>query len=257
MIFNGVRFDYHIERVTFEHPRSLGPNNYQRRESAVEQLVYKPDGGSHQLIDGHRLELVPESVLFIPSTVKSHSDDVYSLGSTVNVAFRIYGREKYDLEPQCVRFDGGELFFKLEAAHHLGRGFRCQAIFSDILDRLANSAAEGYADSEKYKMIAPAVDFIEKHCFTEQITTERLCELCGISGEYLRRLFRRFTGKTPIEYINALRLENARELLVLGKCGVTEAAIISGFASPGYFSRLFTHRFGYPPSSVKNGAKSE
>ncbi len=247
--FKARGFDFHIERVTVEQARSLGPHAYGQTE--LEQLVYKLDGGSHQYLDDTQLELTPGTVMLIPSTTKSHRDDIYDLGSTIIVCFRIYDREKYDFAPASLHIGEEPRFLKLEAAHHLGQHFRCQSLFSEILDRVTRFSEPKYLDGKKYAILSPAIDYIGENCLMKPITTEELCALCGVSGSYLRQLFHRFTGKTPVDYINTLRLENARELLLSGKYSVTEAAMSSGFESPGYFSRLFTRKYGYAPKTVK------
>jgi len=77
-----------------------------------------------------------------------------------------------------------------------------------------------------------------------------LAALCGISDQYLRTLFKNFTGQTPVAYINTLRLEQARELLQSGGVTVAEAAEACGFESPGYFARMFKKRYNMSPGSL-------
>lgn len=76
--------------------------------------------------------------------------------------------------------------------------------------------------------------------------------MCGISDEYLRTLFRGYTGQTPLEYINTLRLSYVRDLLAAGQTSVTEAALESGFENVNYFSRIFKKRYSVSPSRMKD-----
>ena len=97
-------------------------------------------------------------------------------------------------------------------------------------------------------LIAPAIERIRAH-YHEMLSVAELAELCGISDEYLRVLFKNFTGQTPLAYINTLRLERARELLQSG-ANVAETAEACGFESAGYFARLFKKRYNMSPSSI-------
>jgi DNA-binding response OmpR family regulator len=61
------------------------------------------------------------------------------------------------------------------------------------------------------------------------------------------------TGIAPIEFIREIRLNKAYDLLLSGKCNVTEASYLSGFADAGYFSKSFKEKFGVSPSLlIKN-----
>ena len=75
---------------------------------------------------------------------------------------------------------------------------------------------------------------------------KELCEELFMSQSTLLRLFRRFLGVSPHEYLEARRLAAARNLLKEGK-SVTETALLTGFADTSAFIRLFRRRFGMTP----------
>jgi AraC-like DNA-binding protein len=64
-----------------------------------------------------------------------------------------------------------------------------------------------------------------------------------------RRLFRDYTGKTPVEYRNDIRLENAAVLLGSGEYTVSEAAESCGFSNLSFFTRLYKRRYGHTPKN--------
>lgn len=73
------------------------------------------------------------------------------------------------------------------------------------------------------------------------------------SSEYLKKLFKQETGITPQQYLRDRRLENAAGILItyFGKGNISEAAHLSGFNDPLYFSRLFKKRYGVAPRNYK------
>jgi len=71
--------------------------------------------------------------------------------------------------------------------------------------------------------------------------------LCDMSEVNFRRLFREYTGMTPIEYRNHLRLNSARSKLQSGEYNVSEAAGLCGFANLSFFIRLYKKQFGHTP----------
>lgn len=69
----------------------------------------------------------------------------------------------------------------------------------------------------------------------------------GCSPFYLSRIFSEQTGLTISRYMRNLRLERAAELLRLGECNVTEAAMAVGYSSLSHFSKAFAEMFGACP----------
>ena len=138
-----------------------------------------------------------------------------------------------------------EIWRKKSAGYYL----RTHALISEILAGIVAERERQYMQSSKYALIVPALDHIREN-FRGEISVSGLAKLCGISDEYLRVLFRSFTGRTPLTYINDLRLESARDMLRGGFVTVADAAAANGFENPGYFSRLFKKHYNIPPSRV-------
>ncbi|SUX82591.1 AraC family transcriptional regulator [Citrobacter koseri] len=70
------------------------------------------------------------------------------------------------------------------------------------------------------------------------------------SEAWLRRLFLRYTGKTPKEYYLDTRLELALSLLKQEGNTVGQVADMLNFFDSFHFSKAFKHKFGYAPSAV-------
>ncbi|CAH5932344.1 Urease operon transcriptional activator, partial [Citrobacter koseri] len=70
------------------------------------------------------------------------------------------------------------------------------------------------------------------------------------SEAWLRRLFLRYTGKTPKEYYLDARLELALSLLKQEGNTVGQVADMLNFFDSFHFSKAFKHKFGYAPSEV-------
>ena len=59
-----------------------------------------------------------------------------------------------------------------------------------------------YVPNEKYAVIKPAVEYIHSQYSKGLINISELSAMCGITPEYLRKLFRSFYGVSPLKYIN-------------------------------------------------------
>lgn len=86
--------------------------------------------------------------------------------------------------------------------------------------------------------LKPVFDYIDDH-YPERIHTNDLCRLLNLSGFHFTRYFRKVTGKTPVEYINHLRINAAMKLLMDSSLTVTAIAEKTGFCNPNYFDKVF------------------
>lgn len=117
----------------------------------------------------------------------------------------------------------------------------------------AYSAHEGgQSEKDSYSgYVTKALRYIDEHYTEETLSVEKIAEYTGISGDYLSRQFRRMAGIGAQEYVRRYRLSRALISLQQGK-SVTEAALLNGFHSVGYFSREFKKEMGVTPSQYKD-----
>lgn len=94
--------------------------------------------------------------------------------------------------------------------------------------------------------ILALLDWIEAH-YQETITLAGLSEVSGMNEKYLCRLFKEFTDRTPIDYVNHLRIECACHEMQNGHRNITEVAFDCGFNDLSYFSRTFKKYKGITP----------
>ena len=79
----------------------------------------------------------------------------------------------------------------------------------------------------------------------------------GISSRFLRRYFTQEIGMSCLDYIQALRLNKAKELLWETSKSVTEIALETGYGTPQYFSRIFRQEIGMTPSEYRSSWKEK
>jgi len=82
-------------------------------------------------------------------------------------------------------------------------------------------------------------------------TVAEMAQWMQCSEQYLRRLFLKYTGKTPKEYYLDARLGLALSLFRQGNYSVSQVAELLNFFDSFHFSKAFKQKFGYAPSSVK------
>lgn len=68
---------------------------------------------------------------------------------------------------------------------------------------------------------------------------------------YIRRVYKTQTGKTIMQRLEEIRIEKARELLREEGIRCAEAAELTGFSDPYYFSKRFKLFCGCTPSEYQ------
>lgn len=106
---------------------------------------------------------------------------------------------------------------------------------------------------EKLLAVQRMQDYISSHIM-EPITLGDLARTAGYSPWHAARVFKELTGKSPFEYLRALRLSRAAEALKNGKSKVVDVAFDFLFGSHEGFTRAFSKQFGTTPTSCAKGA---
>ncbi|MGD1847130.1 MAG: helix-turn-helix domain-containing protein [Salibacteraceae bacterium] len=85
----------------------------------------------------------------------------------------------------------------------------------------------------------------------ENLSIEKLATLCGLSVSSFKREFRDVYNDSPGSYLNAKKIEKAKELLQAGNLSVSEISYEVGFNDPHYFTRMFKKKEGVPPNTYR------
>lgn len=83
--------------------------------------------------------------------------------------------------------------------------------------------------------------------FSNDLSSDNIAGVVGISPSYLRTLFKKAEGESPIRYLNRVRVERAKEMLASNMFRLDEIASACGFQNVYYFSRVFKSFTGVPP----------
>lgn len=84
-----------------------------------------------------------------------------------------------------------------------------------------------------------------------ELSVQAIAVHAGISEVHLRRIFKSALNTTPTRYINYLRLEKAKNMLISSNYTIAEISLSVGFLDQYYFSRLFKKEIGISPSEYK------
>ena len=87
--------------------------------------------------------------------------------------------------------------------------------------------------------------------FRERVTVGDLSAHLAYSPSHLTRVFTSVVGTSPMDYLAAWRMHEAKHLLISHRLGVAETCHEVGYTSVGTFSRRFLRDVGTPPGSLR------
>ena len=90
----------------------------------------------------------------------------------------------------------------------------------------------------------------------ENLSNERLANLCGLGVAGLTRAFATHVGVSPATYVRRTRLNYASRLLAFTEMSIEQIAEASGFANRHYFTRVFTRHVGCGPATFRKRHQS-
>lgn len=102
-----------------------------------------------------------------------------------------------------------------------------------------------YSNDRHLETVIATRNFIDQN-FEKKLHLEFLAHLRFTSKYHLLRLFKRYYGLTPRQYLTDTRIAKSKEHLKNGM-SVTESCFAVGFESLGSFSTLFKAKTGQSP----------
>ena len=145
-------------------------------------------------------------------------------------------------------------FEKLGACYlykNTGYRMKMREIIDRILYQIAVHLCNSYLPSEKYRKIDSSVEYLSKHFMDFSLTMQQVALLSELSESQFRRIFKEIYSVSPIQYINALRIERAKDLLVNSTRPVALIAEEAGFSDVYHFNKQFKTRTGKTPSQYR------
>ena len=139
-----------------------------------------------------------------------------------------------------------ELFDEISARQYLDNREKICHILSCILLVLDDQVR-----TAQYNPITLQImRYLHGH-FAEKITLQQIGQLTAFSPVYCDTVFRQEVGKPIIEYLLAIRVDEAKKLLMDGNLSIAQVAEQTGFQDANYFCRMFKKRTADTPSAYR------
>ena len=237
---------------------------------AFDEMVIILKGTGLHVVDEQELPVKSGDVFIVAGTHKHEYKDIHGL-ALANVLFdaKVLGMPHWDiralpgfhalfeLEPQLrnqhkftsrLRLNerqlrhANDLLYRLTAeTNNCNPGYRVMAtgFFMELTVFLSRCYSEKSAEgSLELLRIGDAIAHIETR-YAEKISLEDLAQKAHLSARHFQRVFHKYVGRSPIDYLLHIRIDKAAELLQNTNHTITEIAFDCGFTDSNYLTRYF------------------
>lgn len=120
------------------------------------------------------------------------------------------------------------------------------ASIDQILSRIQQEEKENIRHKQTVEYL---IEYIDSH-YHENLTLNQLAEQVFLSRNYLSQIFKKATGTSFNQYLNTVRMEKAKYLILEGNYLIYEIAEKVGFKNTPYFSSMFKKYTGVNPTDL-------
>ncbi|MDR6551165.1 AraC family transcriptional regulator [Paenibacillus qinlingensis] len=135
----------------------------------------------------------------------------------------------------------------------LSAEFRVTGIVHELIAEFMESNTSvklNLATTPTHEKMNGVLRYMEQH-MADQVSIETLAQLAHYHPNYFINAFKQFTGYSPIQYMNHLRSEKAKDLLLTTELNVSQIADSFGMEL-SYFSRMFKEQTGFKPTAFRD-----
>ena len=117
------------------------------------------------------------------------------------------------------------------------------------LTRVTNTLMDSVFDftgTRHANIIHQSIQYLNTH-YSEKITLEEMAQRVYLSPAYFSRVFKQEVGEPFSVYLNRVRIDRSKELLLHKNIRLTDIAQLVGFEDQSYFTKVFKKLTGIPP----------
>ncbi len=119
-------------------------------------------------------------------------------------------------------------------------------IMIELVSNYSKKVERDIKEKKEYKIVKEILSFVREN-YSAKITLEQITKRTLTDKFTTCKVFKKLTGQTIFEHINAYRCVKASEYIAEGKT-VSESAYLSGFESNSFFTKTFKRYMGALPS---------
>lgn len=125
-----------------------------------------------------------------------------------------------------------------------------------LLNRFYGELTEIRRIGTESNLTASIVDYVQQH-YASDLYLERVAQGLGLSVKYISKVFKEKTGRNLSDYINEVRIQHVKDMLVNTNMSIASISEAAGIYSRSTLIRLFRKYEGVTPSEYRELARSQ
>ncbi len=207
------------ERMLLDKIEQGDKQSSQRILNEILGFIFFSSGGSIEVIRARVIELV---VLLSRAAIRGGADTEQIFGLNFTYLGKIQQFKNID-----------------EIAYWLS------GIMTRFTDQVFNLTNVKHAD-----VIYRATDYIRKN-YMNRVTMEEAAAMVFLSPAYFSRIFKEETGSNFNSYVNKIRIDAAKKMLLNDNLSLSDISTLVGFDGQSYFSKVFKRVTGVTPGRYR------
>lgn len=218
----------------------------------------------YTLKDGSKIHAADGDLVYIPIGSEYHTrfyNKKNQNANTVGINFFVYDENRcsFNFSNSIKVFkstDCSKLINKATDASELTPPCysEMKAAVYDIITML--SKKQKRKSLKKFYIIEKGILYLEENP-SQEMSIKQIAEMCNVSEIYFRRLFKEYSGLSPIEFRIKRKIEKAKNYLEYDNLNISEIADLLGFTDTAYFCKIFRIHTGITPLKYKNSIQNE
>ena len=127
---------------------------------------------------------------------------------------------------------------------------------SSFADQVLSEEEQNTSITKNAEKVQTIIDYLHEH-YAEKVTGDAISQALNMDFDYLNRLFKKQLDVTIFTYLNRVRVNKAKELLLEGHRKAYEIAGKVGYCDEFYFSKMFKKEVGVSPSAWLKSTPAE
>ena len=195
----------------------------------------------------------------VQESMESIDEDIYymfNIQACSKIAVFHRGHPIYETIVYCMN-EAYEEYIAKDVCYRLPVKAHIMLLFSALLRFYSSTKNE--LDKMVYHNVMrlrPVIEYINEN-YHEKIYIETLSDMITVSPDYFTKMFKDSIGKTPIDYINGIRVNHSLRLLSVTDTPINDISDGLGFSNPNYFHKIFKSYMGTSPLAYRKSVKGK
>lgn len=253
----------HFEIIDMQVGKAIFHIDSRPYEANAGDLLFVPAGALHVGYNAADEAIEYVAVVFNASLLRvMHPDPVHEryilpfLDGRVPLPAKLLAEDELTAPYRKLIRESTTEFEHKNAAYELVIKHNFQLLFA-LLSRqfLPEKFIDKPAPARHSESFKPLIRHIESH-IAEPLSVEQAARMVNLNPYHFCKTFKKLTGRTFVDYVNWLRINEADRLLRETECTVTEIAERIGCGNANYFTKLYKKYKSFPPSDVRRKRES-